>query len=238
MTILTLHGTSFDVDAAMFDLDGTLVDTLADFGESLNRMLAELGLPSIAAADVATRVGRGSEYLVASTLNHVLPKDGRVLAAIEIEALNAHAGAIYQRHYGDINGRFARLYPGARAGLAALADARLPMVCVTNKPTAFAQDLLRQLELLPFFSHVFGGDAFEKKKPDPMPLVRSCDALGTVPARTLMVGDSANDAQAARAAGCPVALVTYGYNHGQPTREVDADAWTDSLANLWVSAAP
>ena len=107
---------------------------------------------------------------------------------------------------------------------------------VTNKPTAFAKDLLRQLDLLTFFSHVFGGDAFERKKPDPMPLLRSCDTLGTAAGRTLMVGDSANDAKAARAAGCPVALVTYGYNHGQPARQVDADAWTDSLANLSVSA--
>jgi len=79
---------------------------------------------------------------------------------------------------------------------------------------------------------VFGGDAFERKKPDPLPLLRSCAALGTVPARTLMIGDSANDAQAARSAGCPVLLVTYGYNHGQSARAVDADAWVDSLAEL------
>jgi len=82
------------------------------------------------------------------------------------------------------------------------------------------------------FVQVSGGDAFEAKKPDPLPLLRTCDALGVQPARTLMIGDSANDAQAARAAGCPVLLVTYGYNHGRPAREVDADAWVDSLAAL------
>ena len=76
------------------------------------------------------------------------------------------------------------------------------------------------------------GDAFDRKKPDPLPLLKTCEALGTMPARTLMVGDSSNDAQAARAAGCPVVLVSYGYNHGQPVRQVDADAVVDSLAEL------
>ena len=79
---------------------------------------------------------------------------------------------------------------------------------------------------------VFGGDSFERKKPDPLPLIKTCESLGTVPARTLMIGDSSNDARAARAAGCPVVLVTYGYNHGEPVRGVDADGFVDSLAEL------
>lgn len=79
---------------------------------------------------------------------------------------------------------------------------------------------------------MFGGDSFERKKPDPLPLIGTCQALGTEPVRTLMLGDSSNDAQAARAAGCPVLLVTYGYNHGQPVRAVDADGFVDSLAEL------
>lgn len=232
MATVTLHDKVFDIDAALFDLDGTLIDTLEDFGEALNLMLAEFGLPAIAAADVATKVGKGSEHLIFSTLNQVLAHTECSLPAIELEALNAQAGPVYQRHYGNVNGRFAVVYPGVHDALGALARAHLPMACVTNKPTVFAKDLLRQLGLLHFFGHVYGGDAFEKKKPHPMPLLRSCGALGTAPARTLMVGDSANDAQAARAAGCPVALVTYGYNHGQPVRSVDADAWIDSLENL------
>jgi phosphoglycolate phosphatase len=83
-----------------------------------------------------------------------------------------------------------------------------------------------------YFDFVFGGDAFERKKPDPLPLQKTCEALGTLPARTLMVGDSSNDARAARAAGCPVILVTYGYNHGEPVRGVDADGFADSLADV------
>jgi phosphoglycolate phosphatase len=83
-----------------------------------------------------------------------------------------------------------------------------------------------------FFPVVFGGDAFERKKPHPLPLLKTCEALGTPPSRTLMVGDSSNDAAAARAAGCPVVLVTYGYNHGRPVREVPADAHIDRLDQL------
>lgn len=86
--------------------------------------------------------------------------------------------------------------------------------------------------LAPLFEQVFGGDSFERKKPDPLPLLKTCEALGTSPARTLMLGDSSNDAQAARAAGCPVVLVSYGYNHGQPVRQVDADGFVDALTEL------
>jgi phosphoglycolate phosphatase len=92
-------------------------------------------------------------------------------------------------------------------GLQGLRDAGLRLACLTNKPTAFALPLLRAKGLDGFFEQVFGGDAFERKKPDPLPLIRTCEALGVVPGRTLMVGDSQNDALAARAAGCPVALV-------------------------------
>ena len=91
--------------------------------------------------------------------------------------------------------------------------------------------------LAPFFDIVFGGDAFERKKPDPLPLLKTCEALGTRPERTLMVGDSSNDAKAARAAGCPVVLVTYGYNHGQPVRAVDADGFVDALAEFAAAGA-
>ena len=145
----------------------------------------------------------------------------RAPTAIEIEALYAHAWPSYQRHYLAINGHYARVYPGVEAGLQALRHAGLRLACLTNKPTSFALPLLRAKGLEGYFEQVFGGDSFDKKKPDPLPLLKTCEALQTAPARTLMVGDSSNDAQAARAAGCPVVLVTYGYNHGLPAQAVD-----------------
>jgi len=121
-------------------------------------------------------------------------------------------------------------------GLQLLQRQGLKLACLTNKPTAFALPLLKAKGLDGFFSLVFGGDSFERKKPDPLPLVKTCEALGSAPARTLMIGDSSNDAQAARAAGCPVLLVTYGYNHGQPVRGVDADGFVDTLAAMDLAA--
>ena len=225
------------LDAAMVDLDGTLVDTLGDFAEALNRMLRELALPAIAPEAIETMVGKGSEHLLRSVLKHVLTQAGRALTAIETEALYGRAWPSYQAHYLAINGQFAEVYPGAREGLEALQRAGLPLACLTNKPASFALPLLRAKGLDGFFAHVFGGDAFETKKPDPLPLLRTCEALGSLPERTLMVGDSSNDARAARAAGCPVVLVTYGYNHGEPVQQVDADGWVDSLAQLLPMAA-
>ncbi len=227
-------------DAAIIDLDGTLVDTLGDFACALNLMLADMSLPRVDRAVVALRVGKGSEHLIQSVLVHVLkvataPKE-RAQVAINLEASAARlypaAWASYQRHYLTINGQHARVYPGVVQGLRQLQSQGLELACLTNKPRAFALPLLKATGLDGFFSLVFGGDSFERKKPDPLPLLKTCEALGSLPARTLMIGDSSNDAQAARAAGCPVLLVSYGYNHGEPVRGVDADGFIDSLDEL------
>jgi len=211
-----------DFTAAIVDLDGTLVDTLGDFSAALNAMLRELGLPSIAAEAIESLVGRGSEHLIRSVLSHVgAPPD-----------MYEAAWTAYQKHYLDINGRHSAVFEGAADGLSALHEAGLRLACLTNKPGTFARPLLQAKGLLHYFEFVFGGDAFERKKPDPLPLWKTCEALGSRPDRTLMVGDSSNDARAARAAGCPVVLVTYGYNHGEPVRGLDADGFIDSLAQL------
>ena len=230
MIALPLNPAAFD--AAIIDLDGTMVDTLGDFAQALGRMLDDLALPGIERTHIERMVGKGSEHLIKSVLHHVLAQAGQAPAAINTEAIYPQAWARYQHHYLAINGQYAQVYPGVPEGLHALRSAGLRLACLTNKPTAFALPLLRAKGLDGFFDKVFGGDAFERKKPDPLPLVKTCAALGSAPARTLMVGDSSNDAQAARAAGCPVVLVTYGYNHGQPATDVDADGWVESLALL------
>ena len=230
MIALPLNPAAFD--AAIIDLDGTMVDTLGDFAQALGRMLDDLALPGIERTHIERMVGKGSEHLIKSVLYHVLAQAGQAPAAINTEAIYPQAWARYQHHYLAINGQYAQVYPGVPEGLQALRSAGLRLACLTNKPTAFALPLLRAKGLDGFFDQVFGGDAFERKKPDPLPLVKTCAALGSAPARTLMVGDSSNDAQAARAAGCPVVLVTYGYNHGQPATDVDADGWVGSLALL------
>ncbi len=224
-------------DAAIIDLDGTLVDTLGDFVAALNLMLRELAPPpgpahEISAAVVANMVGKGSENLIISVLDWLAAQSNRAQAASDFVANLDAAFASYQRHYAAVSGQYSAVYPGAVEGLNALKKAGLKLACVTNKPLAFANDLLRKKELTGYFSEVFGGDSFARKKPDPLPLLKTCEALGSHPARTLMIGDSSNDAAAARAAGCPVLLVTYGYNHGEPITSVDADGFVDSLAVL------
>ncbi|MDP9603869.1 UNVERIFIED_ORG: phosphoglycolate phosphatase [Variovorax paradoxus] len=216
-------------DAAIVDLDGTMVDTLGDFAASLNRMLDDLSLPHVAPAAIETMVGKGSEHLIHSALVHVMASPD---ADAKARALFERAWERYQHHYLAVNGRHSEVYPGVIDGLKALRAQGLRLACLTNKPTSFAKPLLADKGLDGFFELVFGGDAFERKKPDPLPLLKTCEAMGTTPARTLMIGDSSNDARAARAAGCPVVLVSYGYNHGEPVRGVDADGFVDSLAEL------
>lgn len=210
---------SLAFDAAIVDLDGTLVDTLGDFDVALQLTLADLGWPRVNRAFVQATIGKGSEHLLASTLAEVGAPAG----------LLEPAWQRYQQHYLAINGQHAAVYPGALEGLQALQAAGLRLVCLTNKPGAFARALVAQKGLAGFFEQLYGGDAFAHKKPHPLPLLQACAALGTVPARTLMIGDSSNDAAAARAAGCPVVLVSYGYNHGQPVAACGPDAVVDRI---------
>ena len=218
------------LQAVIIDLDGTLVDTLGDFEVALGRAMADVGLAAPGRAVVERSVGKGSEHLIRTVLAHQLALASQ--AAAEVDGLYPRAWARYQHHYLQINGDYSRVYAGVEEGLLALRARGLPLACLTNKPLAFAQALLQRKGLAPFFAHVFGGDSFAARKPDPLPLLQTCRALGTQPCDTLMVGDSSNDAQAAHAAACPVVLVTYGYNHGQPIQQTPALAWLGSLAEL------
>jgi phosphoglycolate phosphatase len=211
-----------NITAAIVDLDGTLIDTLGDFDVSLNAMLRELALPPVSRDAIASMVGRGSEHLIRAVLEHVGASPQMYDAAWNS----------YQQYYRAVNGEHSSVYPGALEGIRALRHRGLKLACLTNKPGNFARPLLERKGLADCFDVVFGGDAFERKKPDPQPLLKTCEALGSKPARTVMIGDSSNDARAARAAGCPVVLVTYGYNHGEPVRDVDADAFVDSIAQV------
>ena len=215
-----MHGVRYE--AAIVDLDGTMVDTLGDFDAVLNQVLRELGLPGVGRAFLGRTIGKGSEHLIRSTLAEVGAG----------EAMYERVWALYQQRYLEVNGEHSAVFAGVVEGLTRLKSRGWKLACLTNKPTAFAVPLLQKKGLDGFFDAVFGGDAFERKKPDPLPLRKTCEALGTLPARTLMVGDSSNDARAARAAGCPVVLVSYGYNHGEPVAAAGADRVIDRLDQL------
>lgn len=203
--------------AALLDLDGTLLDTIPDLAAAANAMLIELGAVALPEADIATYVGKGTENLVRRCLS-----DARVALPID-EASVARALAIFGRHYHAVNGRAARLYPGVVEGLAALREQGLKLAVVTNKPTEFTLPLLAHMGLAHWFDAVVCGDTCERKKPDPQPLLHACALLDCPPQRALAVGDSVNDALAARAAGITVLGVPYGYNEGRDIHELDID---------------
>ena len=210
------------IRGVIIDLDGTMLDTVPDFEAALNGMRAGFGLAPISQAIIKPLVGKGSEKLVRDAL--LLDWD-----AARVEAAYDDAMAGYQRHYLAVNGDRSTLYDGVLEGLGAMQSLGLSLVCVTNKPIAFTLPLLARKGLAPYFEHVFGGDSFAKKKPDAMPMLGACAALGMQPAHVVAIGDSSNDAESARAAGCFVLTVPYGYNHGRPVQEIQSDGIVDSL---------
>jgi phosphoglycolate phosphatase len=210
------------ISAAIIDLDGTMLDTMPDFYVALNGMRADLELAPIAQEVITPMVGKGSENLIRSVL--ALDFD-----AATVDARFDEAMASYQRHYLAINGQFSVLFDGVVAGLEAMRANGLRLACVTNKPIAFTTPLLALKGLAGYFEVVYGGDSLAQKKPHPLPLLTVCRDFDLAPASVVAIGDSSNDAEAARAAGCPVLTVPYGYNHGRPVQEIDSDGIVDSL---------
>ncbi len=203
--------------AVLIDLDGTLLDTIPDLSAAANAMLEELGATALPSELIATFVGKGTEHLVKRCLSDEgvnLPSD----AADVAQAL-----AVFNRHYHSVNGRASRIYPGVLEGLAEFRNHGAALAVVTNKPAEFTLPLLERCGLAEWFSMVVCGDTCPRKKPDPMPLLHACERLGCPPEYALAIGDSVNDALAARAAGITVLAVPYGYNEGLDIRTLDID---------------
>jgi phosphoglycolate phosphatase len=212
------------VRAVMIDLDGTLLDTIPDLAFAANMMLQELGRPTLPEALIRNFVGKGINNLIERTLTGSM--DGTPDAELFRQAL-----PIYDRCYTAVNGKYTTMYDGVQDGLDELREQGYPLACVTNKSERFTLPLLDYVSIAHYFKIVVAGDTLPQKKPDPEPLLHACDKLGVEPGEMLMIGDSLNDAQAARAAGCPVFCVTYGYNEGHDVRTLDVDAIVTSLAS-------
>jgi phosphoglycolate phosphatase len=210
------------IRAAIIDLDGTMVDTAPDFHVAVNRMREELQLAPLSIETITNFVGKGTENLMRSVLAVDFDAGG-------VEKHFEQALASYQRHYLAINGDYSSVYSQVHEGLQAMKAKGLRLACVTNKPIAFAQPLLEKTGLAPFFELVYGGDSLPKKKPDPYPFLKVCEDFDVQPHEVVAIGDSSNDAQAARAAGCRVLNVPYGYNHGESIHGVDSDGIVATL---------
>jgi phosphoglycolate phosphatase len=210
------------VKAVMIDLDGTMLDTVADLAVAVNLMLKELGQPPLPEEQVRNFVGKGIPNLVKRAL-------ARDLNAEADAALFETALPLYLDCYERANGKHTVVYAGVREGLDALKKTGFPLACVTNKSERFTLPLLEQMQLADYFALVVAGDTLPRKKPDPLPLTHVCEQLAIAPRDMLMIGDSLNDTLAARAAGCPVFCVPYGYNEGMAVRDLDVDAIVETL---------
>ncbi|GAB4236558.1 MAG: phosphoglycolate phosphatase [Methyloligellaceae bacterium] len=207
----------------MFDLDGTLVDSVPDIAAALNDLFAEQGWSPFAEEEVRGMVGGGVPKLIERALR------ARELA-VEAER-HAALAARFIALYGPRATRQTRPYPGVRAVLEQFAASGTAMAVCTNKPEAITRAMIAELGLGRFFGAFVGGDTLAVKKPAPEPVLEALGQLGCPRSGAVMVGDSGADAKAARAAGLPVVLVTYGYSR-EPVAQLGADALVDSFCEL------
>lgn len=210
----------------LFDLDGTLVDSVPDLTGAANALLARLGRDPVSEAQVRHWVGDGIAKLVERVLSEpegaVAPAGDQLQQAQRLFR-EAYAGQLTQR---------SRPYPGAEQVLETLRARGFRLACVTNKDTELARRLLEHLDLLPRFDLAVGGDRVERLKPDPALLFHAMEALEVTPGQALMVGDSVADVGAARAAGIPIVAVSYGYNRSGGIAGEHPDRVIDSLPEL------
>lgn len=211
-----------DIRGVIIDLDGTMLDTAQDLHATVNRVRHDLQLAPLDQKTVVSFVGKGAENLVRSALRVDMTEQ-------QVAQHFDQAMQSFNRHYHDINGDHATAYPEVHEGLQAMQAKGLRLACVTNKPLAFTIPLMKKTGLHDYFEIIYGGDSFARKKPDPMPLLQVCKDFALQPQEVVAIGDSINDSQAARAAGCRVLNVPYGYNHGQSIQEVDSDGIVSSL---------
>ncbi len=222
------------IRAVCIDLDGTLLDTIPDLAAAANAMLRDLGHASLPEARIREFVGKGADVLIARALHAVgaadasiLPAEGRAEAVVPTRARER-----FYANYRLQNGTAARLYDGVTEGVRGLRSLGLRLACVTNKPGEFIPALLDRFGLADAFDFSIAGDTLPVRKPHPGQLLEACRRWALPPRSVLAVGDSINDAQAARAAGMPVYLVPYGYNEGRSVHDADVDGIVGSLSEL------
>jgi phosphoglycolate phosphatase len=211
------------IRAVLFDLDGTILDTAADLAAAANAMLAQVGRATLPEAQIRDYIGRGVQNLVTRSLEAT----GGASAQEASGAL-----AVFERHYLAGIADRTRPYDGVVEGMEALSRAGIPMGCVTNKAARFTEPLLERTGLMRFLRVVVSGDTVANKKPHPEPMLHAAAKLGVAPGETLMVGDSLNDVASARAAGCRVVVVPYGYREGLAIEALGADAVVASVEEV------
>ncbi|MCC8342413.1 phosphoglycolate phosphatase [Pseudomonas stutzeri] len=212
----------------MFDLDGTLMDSVPDLAAAVDKMLMLLGREPAGIERVRDWVGNGSRVLVRRALAGQLEHDG-VADELADEAL-----ALFMQAYAGGH-ELTAVYPGVRDCLDWLRERRVKLAIITNKPAQFIEPLLEEKGLAGYFDWLVGGDTLPQQKPDPAALFWVMDKAGVAPSESLFVGDSRNDVRAAKAATVRCVALTYGYNHGEPIADEQPALVLDDLRELVAS---
>jgi len=212
------------ISAIVIDLDGTLLHTAPELAEAANRMLRDMGRSPVSQDLLMSYIGNGIHWLVKRALT------GDMHAEPET-ALFDQALPVFEQHYTELL-LDSKPFPNVIAGLDALKAAGYRLGCITNKVERYTNPLLKGIGMAHYFDIVLAGDTLPEKKPHPLPLLHTAQYFGCPIEQLLLVGDSLSDAQAARAAGCPVFCVPYGYNHGEPVETLNADAVTPDLTGV------
>ncbi|HAB86299.1 MAG TPA: phosphoglycolate phosphatase [Pseudomonas sp.] len=212
----------------MFDLDGTLMDSVPDLAAAVDKMLMLLGREPAGIERVRDWVGNGSRVLVRRALAGQLDHDG-VADELADEAL-----ALFMQAYAGGH-ELTAVYPGVRDCLDWLRERRVKLAIITNKPAQFIEPLLEEKGLAGYFDWLVGGDTLPQQKPDPAALFWVMDKAGVAPSESLFVGDSRNDVRAAKAATVRCVALTYGYNHGEPIADEQPALVLDDLRELVAS---
>ncbi len=212
------------ISAILIDLDGTLLHTAPELVASANRMLRDLGRPAVPQDLLTSYIGNGVSWLVKRALT------GDMHAEPDAN-LYEQALPIFEQHYKELLLQ-SKPFEGVIAGLDAMKAAGFHLGCITNKVKRYTEPLLEGLGLAHYFEIVLSGDSLPEKKPHPLPLQHAAKFFGVPVEQVLLIGDSLNDSVAARAAGCPIVCVPYGYNHGEPVDKLDLDAVINTLPDV------
>lgn len=231
-----------NIRGVAFDLDGTLVDSAPGLTAAVDNALYALELPVAGEERVVTWIGNGADVLMQRALTWARQERVTLRAAqgkpsvdhddIPVAEQQAILRKLFDRYYAEVAEEGSFLFPAVADTLGALHAKGLPLALVTNKPTPFVAPILESLDIAKYFSVVIGGDDVKNKKPHPDPLLLVAEKLGLAPAELLFVGDSRNDIQAAKAAGCCSVGLTYGYNYGEPISLSEPDYIFDQFNEL------